>query len=296
MTTPDPESQLENPTEGGPLRAALRQGAVPSTGWFAGLGFQMIALGWFSGAVIAAPLLETSFLHRAMRVIEPALSLLGGVEGVVMNLDDYPEYLWFWAPILFASFWLATGLVGTVAAGEPPSLLGSLRRGKGLVGSGLLLSLQFVLMMFISTLVFVGPVQMALKLFDLENVEVLTAILAGILVCLLLIYSVLLAVLFQLAFQSLASNRRGIGSAVLHSWKMAFARPRETLTAAFVDLGFGLALIAGYLVLVPASYPWWMWISSLLWVGMVGTVRVVYWNQIYRAFGGVAVASEEAPG
>ncbi|MCH8134199.1 MAG: hypothetical protein IIA30_16760, partial [Myxococcales bacterium] len=44
------------------LAAAARQAGRPGSIWLAGIAYQLVVLGWFSGAAVAVPVLQDSAL------------------------------------------------------------------------------------------------------------------------------------------------------------------------------------------------------------------------------------------
>ncbi len=123
-------------------------------------------------------------------------------------------------------------------------------------------------------------------------------------VALLSAYSLTLSVLHQLALQSLAHNRRGVNSALLHAWRIAREDPWATGRTLALDVVlnltvFALAVLAtaalGLLNLEPLA----VLAVQLPLIGFLGVTRAGYWARAYRGLGGLspddAVPGLDAP-
>ncbi len=135
--------------------------------------------------------------------------------------------------------------------------------------------------------------------------DLMTAVLMGALlvpiVLVLLGYVVILSVLNQFALQSLAHNRRGVYSALLHGWRImrndGWATTRAML--AYVLLFATVAVISGVVsgacdVLGPTGRTIATIVEFVLF-GFAGVTSAGYWARAYRALGGLS-ADEGVPG
>lgn len=174
--------------------------------------------------------------------------------------------------------------------GKPPGLRDAFRAGKGLWLSATGLYFQTFLMIGMGFLICLGPVALGLTLIGLDE-EIVPFFLLPILLFLLL-YSLVISVLYQLSLHSLTHNRRGVGSAMQHAWRLMQAHPWAvgrtllvdtvlsvtvwTIMAAAVPL-FGLTC-----VLIP-----FLPVLAVALVGFVGVTRAGFWSRAYRSLGGV---------
>ena len=129
-----------------------------------------------------------------------------------------------------------------------------------------------------------------------------TVLIAGAVGVAIYVYGFVLSVLFQIALHSLVQNRRGVGSALLHAWRIAKNDPMATVRATVVDaivflvawttifvylelLGtLPLPRIAGLVTVIPA----------FALEGLIGCARCAYWARAYEALGGISTLPTEA--
>lgn len=292
------------------LSAAARRAGRPGSVWLGGIAYQLVVLGWFSGAAVAGPVLRGSFMDVRGSFLETGplrWRWLPGLEQMILSLQRDPQGALLLLPVVLILFRVAGGLARVAAperwseGGRRPGWGRLWRGGKGLTVSGFALWLQFLLMMFGATLLFIGPAQLFVSFVHLDEIGALTAILSGVLLALLLVYSFLLSVLFQIALHSLVANKRGVGSAVLHAWRIAKNDPMgaaraaaadAVLTVTIIGLQIGLMSIAALLHL-PATL---LWISLLGLLGLAGVVRCGFWAQVYRTLGGISTLDPDVPG
>jgi hypothetical protein len=125
-------------------------------------------------------------------------------------------------------------------------------------------------------------------------------LLLGPFVAVWLIYGLLLSVIYQLALHSLAQNRRGVASALIHAWRIARNDPWATARATLVDLLLYVTmlalqyLVAGLLGATCIGIP----LILLAWPlipGFAGVTRAAYWARAYRALGGLS-PDDHVPG
>lgn len=310
----EPGSALTLPGSVDALAAAARRAGRPGAIWLSGMAYQSVVLGWTFGAVVAGPLLQESLLALSLQRVHEAAPIkfhpLPGMADLLtwVQRNGVGAALMS-APLILIAFRLAAGLARISseqrweqARGNrrTPRLRLAWRAGKGLTLSSLAVWLQFLLMMFGATLVFVGPAQLFLRFLQLDALHPITAILSGLMVALLLIYSFLLSILFQLALHSLVQNRRGVGSALLHAWRIAKNEPMATVRAAAADavLYFTVLLIELALLL---SLGWlqataWLLVPCVLGlIGFAGCTRCAFWASVYRTLGGLSTV-DDAPG
>ena len=290
------------------LAAAARQVGSPAMIWFAGLAYQMVVIGPGFGTVVLSRLDPGQRIGKAARSND-ALDFLPGVEGMLRSLIDRgPTGVLIAIPAVFALFRLAGGLAAVaslegwrkaIRGDRPPALGSAMHAGRGITRSGLGLYLLFGVMVLTATLIFMGPPTVVLKQLDEKHglafaIEVFQKLATGVLA----VYGFLLTVLFQLALHSLAQNRRGVGSALLHSWRIARNDPFATARATMVDL-------VVYLTIWVMVAPFELWvvksqvpdvvrmvlIAAL--IGFGGCVRCAFWARAYQILGGPSTWSDE---
>lgn len=295
------------------LAEAARQAGRPGTVWVAGIAYQLVVLGWFSGAVVAGPVLRESFVEagEAFSTVGPVRwRWLPGLEQMVLALREEPGSALVLVPLALVLFRAAAGLASLSPperwrearrGRRGPGLWRAWRGGKGLTRSGLGLWVQFLLMMFGATLLFIGPAQLFVRFVHLDEIGALTAVLSGVLIGLLLVYSFLLSILFQIALHSLVANRRGVGSALLHAWRIARNDPMgagraavgdAVLTATVSAIQIGLTILTAKLGLPEAL----LWVPLVGLLGFGGVARCAFWARVYRILGGIRTFEQEVSG
>jgi hypothetical protein len=176
-----------------------------------------------------------------------------------------------------------------------PRLRALWKNGAGMTLSTLGLWLQLMVMVAGALLLILLPAELASRWLVSANATpeamrwVLAALLIGPIVTFFACYALAVAVLCQLALHSLAHNRRGVGSALLHGWRIMRHDPWATARAVLVDLVLTMSVLA----------LWWIlsWVVPVEWVGVVlfvlltgfaGVARSGYWARAYRALGGLS--------
>lgn len=280
-------------------RAAGRPGAI----WLAGIGYPTIGLGLGSGWVSSVIAWE-----GAMGTNQLADGTQGADQAVAQSLVQGLLLL----PVLLVIFRLRVGL----ARIAPPLIWNRLsetfgrprlrqawRAGRGLVWSTCGMSLMLNLMMSGVLMLVVSPVVWLLVSIQRNLGEAaaligwLALILPGVLV--LSTYAILLSILHQLALQSLAHNRRGVSSALVHAWRIAKNDPWVTGRTVAVDLlidvaAFLMTILAATLFSLVGLGPLAIVVALALY-GFVGVTRANYWARAYRAMGGLS-PDDQVPG
>ena len=301
--------------------------------WFliSGLAYQSVVLGGTFGVIVFAPVMDRALpgvsrailekLGRTLQAVPELDSLFN--QGLEMGFVSSVFFVLF-APILFR---LAAGLGGLSSqdhwdkarGGRPmPTLRAAWKAGRGFSRAGLGMWLLFPLMMFIATVLFVGPIHLFMGSTDLSGLRFLGTLIAGGLIVLLMAYSFLLSILFQLSLQSLVRNQRGVGSAIQHAWRLVKAGPKRVIRATAVDMALLLATVILHLTLLftlpgsdtsfaglstqepnpvslqePSS-----WISlpvslaiAILY-GVMGCARSGFWARAYFTLGGISTVEQ----
>ncbi len=330
MNLPRPETRPRLSLAGAvdALARAARQGGRPGTIWIVGLFYQGLSLGWTFGFTVARPIvvavLPADTLRKLQGFAPPAfvrhyldpLDLWGQIHGA----GDVLRIL-FLLLVLLIPFRLVAGLARLAppeiwssarARRRAPSFVQAWRSGASLTRSALGLWIQVLWMMFLAALFFLGPCHVLLMRLGLPDDSPLRALLYGLTIGLIAVYGFVLAVLFQLALHSLVQNRRGVGSALLHAWRIVRNDPLAAGRATAVDgllylvvLTFqgGLLLATGIatnlvelagmkaaviLVGVPGL------LLVLVLEAFAGCTRCAFWAQAYRSLGGISTVGSTA--
>lgn len=288
---------------------ALREACRPGTAWIPALVYQNLNLGWAFSVVIGFPLLVAA-LPDVQQVLGP---LRLGMEQPYGEMRDFllanrttgTLMTLFLAPVLFR---LLAGFAGSFAqprdrdGRQRPTLGSSWREGRGLAFSTAGLWFQVILMLLGAVLLFSGPTSVLLRFLPFPAETLPGVVLIGMCVALVLLYGFVLTVLFQLGLHSLVRNRRGVGSALLHSWRIAKQDPVATTRAALVDFLMLVGAFVAWLTLsvsselattvLPGLVDWLLDLVELALVAIAGHARCAYWSRTYEILGGLATYRE----
>ena len=172
------------------------------------------------------------------------------------------------------------------------------RAGKGLGVTALGMWVILVGLLLGAMLFLIGPLVMIVRLFGLEGFSPLFVGLLLPVLFVLLLYTVVLQVVNQLALHSLAHNRRGIASALTHAWRLIRTSPWSAARATLVDFVLFLTVIAAVsvlgVVLFHVLLPLWA-VAFFAIYGFAGVTRAGFWARSYRALGGLS-AEDQIPG
>lgn len=309
------EDREENARPSAPRRADLgwlaetlgqagRRAGRPGGFWLAGIAYHFLSFGWAFGVVLAMPMVDQFAPDMPWRRLAELTGgsllsrvALGGWLGWIMIL-----------PLALAMFRVAGGLARVAplerwqtAAQESrrahPRLRRILREGRGTTRAAGLLWLQVLLMMALATAALVLPAWAVLSNMGFSGWSPLSAVVTGLAVALASLYGFLLGILFQLALHSMVRNRRGVGSALLHAWRLVRNDPAAAARAATMDavlqfvatIGLVAAGLVGQFIpqLVPASF-----LAQAMIYACTGCVRCLYWSRVYEELGGLSTASE----
>lgn len=168
------------------------------------------------------------------------------------------------------------------------------RNGSGMTLSVIALWLLLTITIGLSFCVIAWPAGHVIHAGSPRNAEEFVRLIPAIfflgpLVLLFVSYALAMAVLTQLALHSLAHNRRGIGSALLHGWRIMRHDVRATVRAVLVDVLLTVAiLLATTMIGSVIPFDWVDWIVGILLTGFAGVARAAYWARAYRALGGLS--------
>lgn len=275
------------------LGDAARQAGAPGVIWLAGLFYPALSLSLGNSG-------EVFVVHvREGEVSRPTWNFA--------SLHDP----WMNVPLALLPFILPVAMrlvVGLARISSPqrwqeltetrraPRLRDAWAAGKGLSLSSFGLWLQLIVMLLASAAILLVPPFFFLRGLGLRGDSMfetgLLAALMGPFIAVLAIYALLLSVLYQLALQSLAQNRRGVASAVHHAWRIARHDPWATFRAVVVDflLYVTTTMMAIVLFATVIGAPF-----GLGMLGFAGTTRACYWARTYRVLGGLS-AEDRIPG
>ena len=282
------------------LAESARQAGHPGMVWLAGLVYTLtvgLGFGWDSGLV------HSIEINRK--------EMGGSLLEILRNLPKLPLLWVAFVPcfgfMLLPLFRMTAGLarVGPASAWQAacrgkrtPPLRTIWAEGKGLAVSTFGLWAQLALM--IAGAAFLGslPVSALARAIenpsdDLQAAAVMGALLVPI-VIVLAGYAIVLSVLNQFALHSLAHNRRGVYSALLHGWRIMRNDGWATARAVLVDLillitvALGWAAFSGFGNGLGKTGRDLAVIVNLVLTGFAGVTRAGYWARAYRALGGLA--------
>lgn len=289
------------------IAASARQGGRPSSIWLAGLFYPglQVSLAVVFGIVESVELatgLATGVSERLFRLenVLPLPSLLTpnadqGTLWRILLLSLLPF-------LVFLSFRLMAGLAWLAApetwererrGAAAPGLLETWNAGKGLTLSALGLWVAMRILNLGAYAFFLGPPIAMLHVLEIEESGFLLTL--GLLPFGLLAaaYAVMLEVLTQFALHSLVQNRRGVGSAVLHGWRLMRREPLSVMRATLVDMALQMVVFLGLLAVSPLEEFGCCFLGlgaliALLLRGCLGALRAGYWARIYRLLGGMS--------
>jgi hypothetical protein len=194
---------------------------------------------------------------------------------------------------------ISTPQASTLLAREErrPRLRDAWKAGRGITLSGCALTLELWLMACIGVALLVAPPYFFLKGLGLEPGSALFALALAPFVGVCLVFMGLLSVIYQLALSSLAHNRRGSSSALIHGWRIARQRPWATTRATLIDLVLWAMQRVLIVVVLAVSAPLVLvaclgiplailGVPSIL--GFIGVTRAAYWARMYRELGGLS--------
>lgn len=265
------------------LRDAARQAGRPGLVWVVGLLYPSVGIGtsWVAGLSIGQD-----------RVEELPL------ENVFLGFG-----LWLClAFVCFPLFRLVAGLarVSTAAAwnaargdARTPRLRALWHGGQGMTLSVIALWVLLSASVVLATLAIALPAQLLMGWIREHGMEAAPAVLGvfvlGPIVLVFVGYVLAIAVLVQLALHSLSHNRRGVGSALHHGWRILRHDVAATGRAVLVDvlLTFAVGTVAVLIgTLIPSAFL--DGVCATVLTGYAGVARAAYWARAYRALGGLS--------
>lgn len=304
------EAASPAPAERFPLSAAVdalgesaRQAGRPGLVWIAGFFYPAIGIGIDSAwqgpfaPTFDGPRQGLSDAARSVPVYDFLLSAYSA------------QFLVPFVAVLFLPlFRLVAGLARAGSADawqgardgrRSPRLRALWRLGSGLTLSTYGLWLQLVFMQLLAFLVLLVPIILAARELAPGDQNfpgvILVGAIAGPFVLVFALYMLALSVLGQLGLQSLAENRRGVSSALLHAWRIMRHDPRATTRAVIAELvllavTLGSGRMFGGLIGDFHGSEQLVFLFQVTVLGFAGVVRAGYWARTYRALGGLTPA------
>ena len=289
------------------LAESARQAGHPGLVWIAGFFYPTVTLGLDLGW--DGPL--THSLGLLFGAVNREEVSAGSLWKIVQRMPVVPLLLFVVAPcagMLFLPFFrLVAGLArigparawtAATAGRSAPRLKTVWQAGAGLMLPTFGLWLQLVLVMGGALLLGSLPAAALASAIKDPAESPKTAVLLGAMIVPILVvlmaYAMALSVLNQLALHSLAHNRRGVYSALLHGWRIMRNDPWATARAVMVDLVLFLTVLmawqmfTGFSDLLGAAGAVLAWIAKALLTSFAGVARAGYWARAYRALGGLS--------
>jgi hypothetical protein len=313
------------------MLACIKRASRPKWFLLSGLAYQSVVLGGTFGVIVFAPVMDRALPGVGRAILDKLGRTLQAMPEVDSLFDQVMDmgvvFGGLLVPFALVLFRLAAGL-GSLSSQEQwdkargnrpmPTLRAAWKAGRGFSMAGLGMWLLFPLMMFIATGLFVGPIHLFIGSTELSSLRFLGTLTAGGLIVLLMAYSLLLSILFQLSLQSLVRNQRGVGSAIQHAWRLVKAGPMRVLRATAVDMALLLTTFMMHLALIYAlpgsdtslagfspletnpvilqeSSSWIslpVTLALALLYGVMGCARSGFWTQAYFTLGGISTVEQ----
>jgi hypothetical protein len=262
----------------------IRGAAIPS---LAGMAFELSGLAWVLGG--AAALTSLAALAGDQELVSDAVGSGLPIPGPLVASGLFLAAL----PMLLICSRIGGGAARLSIDPDPQrptTLLRAWAEGRSVQASAAAIWIQIFGMMACGTFVLLGPVVALTALVGPDNLGPFGVILSGLALVLTLAYAAELGALHQLALASLVRHDRGVGSAVLHGWRLMRARPEHMRRLAAAEFTLrALILIAASFAGYLAGGPWGLAQLALL-ASLVGSVRCRAWALIYPRLGGLSVS------
>lgn len=295
------------------LGESVRRAARPSWLWIAGLIAPSVD--YFAGiGRTAFTLLDKStgldFGRLARSEVEVPAAITPNALGSLISQLPWPALLEQSGGLLLVALaafglWLLALPFARLLAGlqaiAPPRAWSALEReygrarlrdawraGQGLATSSFALIFAPQLLLIGALFALLGPLVMLLNLLAVESFGPLIALALLPLLVALSGYAVLLVVLCLLALHSLAQNRRGAASALVHAWRLVRNDPWASARAGLADLLLASTVFFAHQALLHT--PVISELGLVLLTGLTGVARACYWAKVYSALGGLGPA------
>lgn len=264
------------------LRDAVRRAPLPS---LSGLCYEIMGLAWFLGVTAGLMLLSMAF--DDLSTVRKAVGPLFHVPSLSGNL----EVLLIAVPTLVIAVRIAAGL-GAIASdgvgqGSGANAWRAWKLGRRDTIAGVGIALQIFGMMAIATLVLLAPLMCLSSIMGPDTLGLFGVVLAGLALAFMLVYGAALGALQELSMASLVRHHRGVGSAILHGWRLMRARPLSSQRMAAAEFASRI-IVVGLAVTVGRTVGWAWGIGTLVLFGaLVGGLRCHAWSLAYPRIGGL---------
>lgn len=267
------------------LSDALRGAAIPSV---AGMAYELSGLAWVLGG--AAALTALAALAGDAELVSETVGSGLPIPGPVVATGLFLAAL----PMLMICSRVGGGVARLSIDPDPErpaTLFRAWAEGKSVQTSAAAIWCQIFGMMASGTFILLGPLVALTALVGPEALGPFGVILSGLALVLTLAYAAELGALHQLALASLVRHDRGVGSAVLHGWRLMRARPEHMRRLAAAEFALrALTLLLAGLASYLAGGPWGLVQLALL-ASLVGSIRCRAWSLIYPRLGGLSATA-----
>lgn len=292
------------------LTESARIAGRPSLAWIVGFFYPGVGLGlglgwsWILRSIESAERDDPgAWILAPSRV--GVLGAGGGFSGLLVGTLAVGCAAPLLFPLLVPLFRLIVGLAswaGDARPGERARVRDAWRRGRGITLSCGALWVQCWMLVVAAAATFLLPVLALVSGLELaaaadesrrfpHPIAVLASAPSALIV---MVYALAISILFQLALHSLAQNRRGAGSALVHAWRLARRDPWATVRALIGDALLSLLYWIAFWVLAGFwRVPVLGGVALACYIalgGFVGVARALYWARAYRALGGLSPA------
>ncbi len=269
------------------IAAAVRGAAVPS---LAGLAFELSGLAWAFGG--AAALSALAALAGDAELVSGAVGSGVPIPGPLLALALFMVSL----PLILACARIGGGAARISIGAEPggrdtTTLRSAWAEGRPLQVSAAGIWLQIFGMMASGTFVLLGPLVGLTVLVGPDTLGPFGVVLSGVALILTLAYAAELGALHQLALASLVRHERGVGSAVLHGWRLMRAQRGHSRRLATVEFGVRAAVLLAAGLASYLAGPSWGLLQLALLGCILGSSRCRAWSLAYPRFGGLAATA-----
>lgn len=268
------------------VREAVRRAPFPS---LSGLAFEIMGLAWVFGALTGFALIASLIAG------DPTVSGAVGRILPVPTLQQIGTVLAVAAPIILLCVRIASGYADIasdgVGQGSGANIIRAWKLGRRTQVSALGIWVQVFGMMLMATLVLLGPLVVLRQVVGSEALGPIGVVLSGLALAFALVYGTALGALQELAMASLVRHERGVGSAILHAWRLIRNRRATSGRMALVEMTSRLAIVLVAGTLARYVGPAWGCAQLVLFGALVGGLRCHAWSLAYPRVGGLAATS-----
>ena len=287
--TSDPTSRL--------FREAVRRAPRPSVSGFC---FELMGLAWVAGGFLGMSGLSYALRGASSRLNrgapDPPVSTSWFDIARIVNSPPAPERLLVlmlvFAPIVFLSVRIAAGLarIASEGSGQRGSdrFVRAWRLGGATQFAAFGVWVQVAGMMAAATAALLLPLAATSRLASQHSALVpLHVVLSGLGASFAVVFGAGLGAVQELSMASLGRHERGVGSAVLHAWRMVRSQRSISRRMSFAEATSRVVevAVASWLALVAGP---WVGISALVLAGaLIGGIRSQAWSLAYPRLGGI---------